>query len=216
MVKRVQQVIGGRGRFASMPTRVIRATTRAFRRGARSAGIELFEQPCAAGDWDARLAVARIAPVPMMLDESIYGLDDIRRAADLNAARYIKVKLMKLGGLDRLAAAIDTIRDCGMEPVLGNGVACEIGCWMEACIAARPHQQCRRNERVPEAGCAAAKEILSSFATARCNCRRATRRGSITPASRRSWSIRCRALPAFRKRKENARGSRGALDIPLA
>ena len=71
----------------------------------------------------------------MMLDESIYGLDDIRRAAELKAARYIKVKLMKLGGLDRLAAAIDTIRDCGMEPVLGNGVACEIGCWMEACIA---------------------------------------------------------------------------------
>ena len=51
------------------------------------------------------------------------------------AARYIKVKLMKLGGLARLAAAIDTIRDCGMEPVLGNGVACEIGCWMEACVA---------------------------------------------------------------------------------
>jgi hypothetical protein len=42
---------------------------------------------------------------------------------------------MKLGGLDRLAKAIDAIRDCGMEPVLGNGVACEIGCWMEACIA---------------------------------------------------------------------------------
>ena len=42
---------------------------------------------------------------------------------------------MKLGGLDRLAAAIATIRECGMEPVLGNGVACEIGCWMEACVA---------------------------------------------------------------------------------
>ena len=98
-------------------------------------GIELFEQPCAAGDWDAACAVARVATVPMMLDESIYGLDDIRRAARLKAARYIKVKLMKLGGLDRLAAAIDTIRECGMEPVLGNGVACEIGCWMEACIA---------------------------------------------------------------------------------
>ena len=60
---------------------------------------------------------------------------DIRRAAELKAARYIKVKLMKLGGLDRLAAAIDTVRACGMEPVLGNGVACEIGCWMEACVA---------------------------------------------------------------------------------
>ena len=42
---------------------------------------------------------------------------------------------MKLGGLDRLATAIDTIRECGMEPVLGNGVACELGCWMEACVA---------------------------------------------------------------------------------
>ncbi len=98
-------------------------------------GIELFEQPCAAGDWDAACAVARVATVPMMLDESIYGLDDIRRAAELKAARYIKVKLMKLGGLGRLAAAIDAIRACGMEPVLGNGVACEIGCWMEACVA---------------------------------------------------------------------------------
>ncbi len=100
-------------------------------------GIELFEQPCAAGDWDAAQAVARVACVPMMLDESIYGLDDIRRAQELAAARYIKLKLMKLGGLQRLAEAIACIRACGMEPVLGNGVACEVGCWMEACVAAR-------------------------------------------------------------------------------
>ena len=24
-----------------------------------------------------------------------------------------------------------------MTPVLGNGVACDLGCWMEACVAAR-------------------------------------------------------------------------------
>lgn len=97
--------------------------------------IELFEQPCDAGDWEAAQAVARVATVPMMLDESIYGLADIERAAELRAARYIKLKLMKLGGLSRLSHAIETIRECGMEPVLGNGVACEIGCWMEACVA---------------------------------------------------------------------------------
>jgi len=136
MVKRVQQVIGGRGRIRLDANQgYTRDDACRFVAALDPQGIELFEQPCAAGDWDSACAVARIAPVPMMLDESIYGLDDIRRAADLNAARYIKVKLMKLGGLDRLAAAIDTIRDCGMEPVLGNGVACEIGCWMEACIA---------------------------------------------------------------------------------
>jgi L-alanine-DL-glutamate epimerase-like enolase superfamily enzyme len=94
-----------------------------------------LEQPCAAGDWDAARAVAAVSPVPMMLDESIYGMDDIERAARLEAARFIKLKLMKMGSLDALARGIRRIRELGMEPVLGNGVACEVGCWMEACIA---------------------------------------------------------------------------------
>jgi L-alanine-DL-glutamate epimerase-like enolase superfamily enzyme len=100
-------------------------------------GIELFEQPCAAGDWDAHLAVVRAAGVPMMLDESIYGLADIDKAARLGAATYLKLKLMKLVTLGALAGAIDRIRELGMRPVLGNGVACDPGCWMEGCIAAR-------------------------------------------------------------------------------
>jgi len=106
-----------------------------FAAGLDPAGIELFEQPCAAGDWDAASAVARVAKVPMMVDESIYGLADIRRTADLRCARFVKVKLMKFGSLARLAEAIDLIRALGMEPVLGNGVACEVGCWMEAQVA---------------------------------------------------------------------------------
>jgi L-alanine-DL-glutamate epimerase-like enolase superfamily enzyme len=72
-----------------------------------------------------------------MLDESIYGLADIERAAELKAARFIKLKLMKMGGLDRLEEGLLRIRALGMEPVLGNGVATEIGCWMEACVAQR-------------------------------------------------------------------------------
>ena len=100
-------------------------------------GIELFEQPCPAGDWDAAVAVADVASVPMMLDESIYGPDDIERAAELNAADFIKLKLMKAGGLDALADGVAQIRDLGMTPVLGNGVASDPGCWMEACAARR-------------------------------------------------------------------------------
>jgi L-alanine-DL-glutamate epimerase-like enolase superfamily enzyme len=106
-----------------------------FAAGLAPEGIELFEQPCAAADWDSAVAVARVSTVPMMLDESIYGIDDIQRAAELSAARYIKLKLMKFGGLARLERGLSLIRRLGMEPVLGNGVACEIGCWMEACVA---------------------------------------------------------------------------------
>src|SRR3546814_312038 len=109
----------------------------AFVAGLAPDGVELVEQTCAAGDWDAAVAVKRAAAVPMMLDESIYDLDDIDRAAELGAADYIKLKLMKAGGLSRLAAGLQHIRDCGMIPVLGNGVATDLGCWMEACVARR-------------------------------------------------------------------------------
>ena len=34
-----------------------------------------------------------------------------------------------------LAEALHRVRDLGMEPVLGDGVAGEIACWMEACVA---------------------------------------------------------------------------------
>ena len=72
-----------------------------------------------------------------MLDESIYDLGDIERAAREHACAFVKVKLMKFVGIDALVAAIERIRALGMKPVLGNGVACDVSCWMEACVAAR-------------------------------------------------------------------------------
>jgi len=100
-------------------------------------GIELVEQTCAAGDWEAAAAVARVATAPLMLDESIYGLADVERAAELGCAQLIKLKLMKAGGLEALAGALTRIRELGMTPVLGNGVAGEVGCWLEACAGLR-------------------------------------------------------------------------------
>ena len=99
-------------------------------------GIELLEQPADAGDWETAADLAKVARVPMMLDESIFNVADVKRAAELGAARYIKFKLMKAGGIDRLAAALNRIRELGMIPVLGNGVAGEVACWMEGCVAA--------------------------------------------------------------------------------
>lgn len=72
----------------------------------------------------------------LMLDESIYDESDIEQAATERAAAFVKVKLMKFVSLDRLAAALRRIAALQMTPVLGNGVASDIGCWMEACLAA--------------------------------------------------------------------------------
>jgi L-alanine-DL-glutamate epimerase-like enolase superfamily enzyme len=98
-------------------------------------GIELFEQPCDKADWDSNAAVAAVSRVPVMLDESIYGLEAIDRAARIQGVGYVKVKLKKQGGLARLAEALERIRALGLRPVLGDGVATDICCWMEACVS---------------------------------------------------------------------------------
>ena len=98
-------------------------------------GIELFEQPCESDAWDDNEAVAAVSTVPVMLDESIYGVDDIRRAGAIDGIGFVKLKLKKMGGLDLLTEGLNLIRELGMIPVLGDGVSTELCCWMEACIA---------------------------------------------------------------------------------
>jgi L-alanine-DL-glutamate epimerase-like enolase superfamily enzyme len=108
---------------------------KAFASALDPGGIELFEQPCLADDWAANAAVAAVSTVPVMLDESIYGVSDIDRAAAIPGVGFVKLKLKKIGGIDMLTEALDRIRALGMTPVLGDGVSMEIGCWMEACVA---------------------------------------------------------------------------------
>ncbi|UHL65257.1 mandelate racemase/muconate lactonizing enzyme family protein [Paralcaligenes sp. KSB-10] len=100
-------------------------------------GIELLEQPCASADWEANARVAAVSTVPVMLDESIYKVSDIDRAATIPNVGYVKLKLKKIGSAQQLSAALQRIRDLGMTPVLGDGVSIELGCWMEACVAAK-------------------------------------------------------------------------------
>ena len=137
-VSRIQTLLDGRA--------AIRVdANRAFSRdeGCRFAsaldprGIQLFEQPCASDDWDANAAVARVSAVPVMMDESIYGFEDIDRAADMEGVGFVKLKLKKLASVDRLREGLERIRATGLTPVMGDGVSTDIGCWLESCGA--PH-----------------------------------------------------------------------------
>ena len=94
--------------------------------------IELFEQPFPEDQWDAMRAFAPECPLPLMLDESIYGLEDIERAKEGQCARFIKLKLMKTGSFQRLLKMGQRTMDCGFKLILGNGIATEVGCYHEA------------------------------------------------------------------------------------
>jgi L-alanine-DL-glutamate epimerase-like enolase superfamily enzyme len=98
-------------------------------------GIELFEQPCEADEWEANGAVAAASPVPLMLDEPICTLEDIARAGDMPRVGFCKLKLKRFGSLERLKQGLDAVRAHGMEPVLGDGLGSEIQGWLEAAIA---------------------------------------------------------------------------------
>lgn len=108
---------------------------RAFLAELAPTDIELLEQPCDKHDWAANARVAADAPVPIMLDESIYTLADVERAAGLAGVAFVKVKINKLGGVQRLGDGLLHIGRSGLRPVLGNGVATDISCWMEAAVA---------------------------------------------------------------------------------
>jgi hypothetical protein len=56
--------------------------------------IELFEQPFKEGNWEDMKRLAKISPIPLMLDESIYDMNDIEKVIQLECADYIKLKLM--------------------------------------------------------------------------------------------------------------------------
>jgi len=135
-VTAIQRAIAGR---ATMRIDANRAYAEAnacrFAAALDPSGIELFEQPCRAEDWEANANVARVSAVPVMLDEPICALADVKRAGGIRNVGYCKLKLKRFGGLDLLREALDSVRQFGMEPVLGDGLSSELGCWMEGCVA---------------------------------------------------------------------------------
>ncbi|HWQ39056.1 MAG TPA: enolase C-terminal domain-like protein [Burkholderiales bacterium] len=137
-VSRIQEATAGRAMLRLDANRGFsESDATAFASRLDPRGIELFEQPCAAHDWAANGAVASASAVPVMLDESIYGIADIERAAQLPGVAYVKLKLKKMGGVEMLVRALRRSAELGLDAVLGDGVSTEIGCWMEATVGAR-------------------------------------------------------------------------------
>ena len=95
--------------------------------------IEHFEQPCDPAAWDDNKAVADVSTVPVMLDESIKTEEHIETAGSLGNIAACKLKLKRLATVENLVSKLKRISELGMRPVLGDGTASEIGCWMEAC-----------------------------------------------------------------------------------
>ncbi|HLH90789.1 MAG TPA: enolase C-terminal domain-like protein [Xanthobacteraceae bacterium] len=101
-------------------------------RAIAGSGLTFFEQPVAADDVDGMARVAAAAgEVAIGADESIHGLEDIRRHHAAKAARGVSLKTIKLGGMRGVMAAGRLCEELGMSV----NVACKTGESSIACAA---------------------------------------------------------------------------------
>lgn len=80
-------------------------------------GVEFCEQPLPHDDSEDLRTLKRLSPVPIILDESVVGPDDVAPRAD--QGHGINIKLMKCGGITPALRMIDTARSLGLRIMLG-------------------------------------------------------------------------------------------------
>lgn len=95
--------------------------------------IELLEQPFQPNNWDAHERLSKICPFGIMLDESIWTLNNIKKAYD-SGIKAVKLKLAKHGNFNNTIKLIRTAKSFNMKIIFGNGVQTDLGCLDECLI----------------------------------------------------------------------------------
>ncbi len=89
-------------------------------------GLELVEQPVAAGDLEGLARVTAAVLTPILADESVWTSSDLDRVIRRRAADLVNVKLAKTGGPAEALRLAETAR--------AAGVGLMVGCMMESAV----------------------------------------------------------------------------------
>jgi L-alanine-DL-glutamate epimerase-like enolase superfamily enzyme len=86
----------------------------------KSIDIELIEQPVLAKDLDSLKIISNYSDIPILADEAVFNLNDVKNLLKLNAADMINIKLMKCGGVSEAIKILEYARACGIKCMLGS------------------------------------------------------------------------------------------------
>lgn len=89
--------------------------------------IDWVEQPVKADDFEGMVEVKGKISVPLMMDEGVRGVTEMRRLTMMQAAHKVNIKLMKCGGVYPAKKLVHMAEMSGIE--------CQIGSMVESSVA---------------------------------------------------------------------------------
>jgi L-alanine-DL-glutamate epimerase-like enolase superfamily enzyme len=112
-----------------------RGEARTAIRALASSGIAFVEQPVAADDLDG-MAALRAEGFPVVADESVFGLADLRRVIRADAADVVSVYVGKAGGPGRAIQLGTVAHAFGLQSLLGSNGELGLGAAAQLHVAA--------------------------------------------------------------------------------
>jgi muconate cycloisomerase len=98
--------------------------------------VMLVEQPLPRGQIAGLAELRRGIAIPLMADESVTGPASLIEIIRHGAADFVKVKVMKQGGLIPTLQMVELARAAGMRVVIGHGFGLTLSTLAEAAVAA--------------------------------------------------------------------------------
>jgi L-alanine-DL-glutamate epimerase-like enolase superfamily enzyme len=89
--------------------------------------VSLIEQPLRAHDLRGHAMLRKATDIPIMLDESVHGVQDAASAVQLDACDVVSVKTMKAGGLMRIKELVEFCSAQGIPCHMGTSWETEVG-----------------------------------------------------------------------------------------
>jgi L-alanine-DL-glutamate epimerase-like enolase superfamily enzyme len=90
-----------------------------FLRATETAGIAFLEQPTDKSDDESMKQVCQQATIPIMADESLLTMKDLRRLSGGGCTDLINIKLMKVGGITEALHLNSAANSAGIEAMVG-------------------------------------------------------------------------------------------------
>ncbi|WP_431974729.1 mandelate racemase/muconate lactonizing enzyme family protein [Micromonospora haikouensis] len=99
-------------------------------------GVELVEQPVSRWDLDGLAWVSDRVGLPVLADESVFGVRDLVEVIRRRAADMVNVKLAKCGGLHAARTLLDLAAEHGVGTVVGSMMESQVGLGAAASLVA--------------------------------------------------------------------------------